>query len=244
MKNLVATVSGFFTFTLVMLLLFPLFALLSLKESWQLTGLRLYRFWGRISLNMAALPTRVIWKGNPLPSGQQCVIAANHGSYLDIPVIGSGPILTTFLGKHELTKIPVFGFIYRKFSIVVKRGNRSSAKQAIELCKKALDNGLNVAIFPEGTITKTPPHMGNFKDGAFIIAVDKQVPIVPVSMPYSWKILPRDDRRPQVHVHPSIMIIHEAIPTIGLSHDDIPRLKEQVKTIIEQEIKAYNKDEY
>ncbi len=242
-KNKIFTALGFGSFALLMVLFLPCFAVLSYFPAGQKWGLRLYRVWGKYSLFMAGVPTKVIWKGKErLAKGQNAVIVANHSSFLDIPVLGSGPMLTTFLGKHELTKVPIFGYIYRRFSIVVKRGSMSSAKQAIAMCKEVVNKGQNVAIFPEGTITKNPPMMGTFKDGAFIVAIDTQVPLVPVSMPYSWKILPRD--KASVHVHESLMIIHDPIPTKGLTHDDIPRLKEEIKALLAADLKAYNKEVY
>jgi 1-acyl-sn-glycerol-3-phosphate acyltransferase len=107
---------------------------------------------------------------------------------------------------------------------------------------EAIDEGKNLIIFPEGGIvTEKGPVMGSFKDGAFRVAVEKQIPIVPVTIPYNWIILPPDEFL--LRWHPLKVIFHQPLETAGLTAKDIDTLKQQVFTIIEQELKQHLKNE-
>jgi 1-acyl-sn-glycerol-3-phosphate acyltransferase len=108
-----------------------------------------------------------------------------------------------------------------------------------------LNMGYNLAIFPEGTI---PPHaqapkMIPFKDGAFRMAIEKQIPIVPMSIINNWQILPDDGkfvpRRKLMHA-----VVHTPISTKGLTLDDVDTLKNQTYTIIESTLKKYHSDKF
>ena len=105
---------------------------------------------------------------------------------------------------------------------------------------EAVDRGRSLAIFPEGTIPKgNHPAMIHFKDGPFRIAVEKQIPIVPVTIPYNWIILPDNGK-----FVPNRMlmktVIHEPIETKGMTVDDIDYLKKLTFEIIDKQLKADN----
>ena len=103
-------------------------------------------------------------------------------------------------------------------------------------CFYALDRGISVVIFPEGTIPqKGLPKMIPFKDGPFRIAIEKKVPVVPVTMPYNRKILP-DDGKYLIKPGRAKVIIHQPIETKGMSLKDIGRLKKEVFEIIEKQL--------
>jgi len=107
-------------------------------------------------------------------------------------------------------------------------------------CSQAIENNISVALFPEGTIPKHDnPKLIPFKDGAFRIAIEKQVPIVPVTLPHNWKILP-DDGKWLIHRHLMKLIIHEPIETTGMTLEDVDKLKEKTYQIIHEELKKHN----
>ncbi len=103
---------------------------------------------------------------------------------------------------------------------------------------EAIDEGKSLVIYPEGgIITKKDPVMGRFKEGAFRVAIEKQIPIVPVTIPHNWIILPPYEFlvwRGRIRV-----IFHEPIETKGLTLDDVDSLKNKVFTIMHEELKKY-----
>lgn len=101
---------------------------------------------------------------------------------------------------------------------------------------EAIDKGRSIAIFPEGTIPRNiAPQMIPFKDGPFRMAIEKQIPLVPITIPFNWIILPDDGRFfPKRHLMK--VIIHEPIETKGLTTDDIPALKDKTYNIIKNQL--------
>lgn len=132
--------------------------------------------------------------------------------------------------------------MYRKLHITVNRKSLKSKYETIERSKEAIEAGKSLVIFPEGGIvTKSPPSIGKFKDGPFRIAIEKQIPVIPVTIPYNWIILP-DDGKMMVTRRTSKLIFHEPIATKGMTIHDMDTLKEKVYHIIDNELKKYNRD--
>jgi len=108
----------------------------------------------------------------------------NHTSMIDIMVmlsIAKNPFV--FVGKKELTKIPVFGFFYKRTCIIVDRGNSKSRLAVFDEARRRLCDGLDVCIFPEGLVPYDESVvLSDFKNGAFRLAIEHQIPIVPITM--------------------------------------------------------------
>ena len=108
------------------------------------------------------------------------VFIANHASLLDpwIMIASSkNPIL--FVGKKELVKLPLFGFFYKKAVVMVDRKDPKSRKKVYARIKKRIDEGLSIAIFPEGLVPTENVILAPFNNGAFSLAIQYQMPIVP-----------------------------------------------------------------
>ncbi len=108
------------------------------------------------------------------------LFCANHTSFFDIwlmCVLSKNPIV--FVGKKELVKIPVFGFFYKRAVIMVDRGDAESRRKVYTMAKKRLTNGTSVAIYPEGLVPEEEVVLAPFKNGAFSLAIQHQIPIVP-----------------------------------------------------------------
>ncbi|MBI9040843.1 1-acyl-sn-glycerol-3-phosphate acyltransferase [Lutibacter sp.] len=107
----------------------------------------------------------------------------NHTSMIDIMVmlsVARNPFV--FVGKKELTRIPVFGFFYKRTCIIVDRGNSKSRLAVFEAARKRLSNGLDVCIFPEGLVPEDESVvLSEFKNGAFRLAIEHKIPIVPMT---------------------------------------------------------------
>lgn len=141
-----------------------------------------------------------------------------------------------FVGKNDMEKIPLFGFMYRKLHITVDRSRLKSRYSTLVRARKAIDDGKSLIFFPEGGIvTEHDPEMGKFKDGAFRISVEKQIPIVPVTIPYNWIILPADEFL--VRWRPLKVIFHEPVDPSGYTLRDLDLYKQKVRQVIEDELK-------
>ncbi|MBA4058408.1 MAG: 1-acyl-sn-glycerol-3-phosphate acyltransferase, partial [Marivirga sp.] len=164
----------------------------------------------------------------------------NHFSYLDIPTLGLAPNNTVFVGKTGIENIPLFGYMYGKLHITVDRSKLKSRYASLKRSLEAIDEGKSLVIFPEGgIITAKDPVMAKFKDGAFRVAIEKQIAIVPVTIPYNWIILPPDQFLLQWH--PLKVIFHEPLETTGLTLKDADMLKQRLFSVIDNELKRHLK---
>lgn len=170
------------------------------------------------------------------------VYVANHTSYLDISTMFlTLPGYFTIIGKHMLGKVALFGPMFRRLYIVVNRRSKDSRLESYKKSLEAIEKGRSLFVFPEGTIPgKGAPNMTPFKDGAFKVAIEKQIPIVPICFPYNWIILP-DAKFFDARPHHIVMQFHDPISTEGMTLDQLGDLKNQVFDIIDKDIKRYNK---
>lgn len=225
---------GLVVFAILFLLFLP-FLLVPMfvpgKFSW--VGV-INRWWARAMFFFVFLPLEVEYRSR-LDGKKQYIFCPNHFSYLDIPTAGLNHHNTIFVGKSEMERIPLFGYMYKKLHITVDRASLKSRFNTLKRSMQAIDEGKSLVIFPEGGIvTKKDPVMSRFKDGAFRIAIEKQIPIVPVTIPFNWIILPPNEFL--LNWHRLKIIFHEPVSTEGLSIADIDRLKQQVFQIIQNEL--------
>ncbi len=219
----------------VLVILSPLFLLASLRRSWHHYGLLLNQFWSRAFFVLMGVPARVRGK-EYLAKGQLYVFTPNHFSLLDIALMGYLPKPFVFISKLSLTKLPLFGWVIRAFHIPVDRSSTRSSYAALEQSRRMIDEGKSMVMYPEGGIrTPQPPQLARFKNGPFKVAIEKQVPVVPVTIPYNWFILP-NDKKLLMRPRRPLMIIHPPIATVGMTETDTELLKQRVKETIEQEL--------
>lgn len=241
--RLLYTIWCVLVFVVFFLLMLPLVLLGSwLAGTKNRFGLRLahgtIRTWGMLSFVFIGMPIRIDWRFRPEP-GQAYVYCANHFSYFDIAVTGvMVPGLYAFIGKIGVRKIPLFGYMYARLHIMVDRSSAQSRAYSLAKCMRTLAQGRSIIIFPEGGIkAETPPAMVYpFKDGAFTMAIQQQVPIVPLTLVNNYRILP--DTSPfRVYWQPVQVVVHEPITTTGLTQADVDALREQTYRIIDQELR-------
>lgn len=230
---------GFFVFVLLFALVLPfLLVPIFFPSRFRWVGI-INRIWAHLMFTFVFLPYRIEVRGS-LDKKRQYVFAPNHSSYLDIPVMGLNPINANFVGKSSIGKVPVFGYMYSRLHILVDRASLKSRMSSIKSSLEAVDAGKSLVIFPEGGINSPViPLMSPFKDGAFRVAIEKQIPVVPVTIPFNWIILP--DPENQLHRGLVKVIFHEPIETTGLTLEDTPLLKERVYSILDQELRKQNK---
>jgi len=158
------------------------------------------------------------------------VVVSNHESFADILLISHLPWEMKWLSKAELFRIPIMGWMmWLAGDIPVKRGFGPSAVEAMERCRKALRQRVSVMIFPEGTRSKTAELLP-FKDGAFRLAIEAGVPILPLALSGTGTALPKHGwrfGRSAAHLR-----VLEPVDTAGLTLADVPALKARIRELI------------
>lgn len=167
------------------------------------------KLWSRSFGWMLFLPVTITGKENIKP-GQSYVFVANHQSMLDVWIIyGWLPVIFKWLMKAELRKVPFVGSACKAAGhVFVDRSSPMAAKKSLEEVEKALTNGICTVIFPEGTRTLNG-EVGRFKRGAFQIALELNLPIIPISLSGCYEAMNRKAK--YVTWHPIHMHIGEPI---------------------------------
>lgn len=217
------------------LVLFPFLLVSILKEKWYPKFFVLARYWAKFILFGMGFRVR-IKEEQQLEKGKSYMLIANHTSMTDImlmlAVVKDNPFV--FVGKQELAKIPLFGFFYKRTSILVDRKNTKSKQDVFEQAQKRLSQGLSICIFPEGGVPDESVVLDEFKDGAFRLAIDHQIPIVPMTFydnknRFSYKFLSGSPGKMRVK-------IHKFFSTKGKTQQDKKALKEQSRNVIYNEL--------
>ncbi len=220
------------------IILYPGFALTLSNPKWYSRAHQLRRFWGRWLFFWGAIRVKQIIE-TPFNHQSPYVIVPNHTSQLDIVSLTVKLRLDfNFMAKMELAKVPVFGIFFRTIDIAVDRKNIRQAAKAYQKAMLHLDSGKSIVIFPEGTINSHTPKLGRFKEGAFKLAIEKQVDILPVTIIGNWQVLPDQGK---FHFLPGkvIQYVHTPISTKGMTIDDVDVLKEKVFQIIKSKLAEY-----
>lgn len=125
---------------------------------------------------------RVEWLGQKPNKNGQYIICTNHSSMVDIMLtLAVFPSKFLFIGKKELASLPVFGYFYKRTNILVDRSSLRSRKQVFEMAGQKLEEGLGLCIYPEGGAPKEDISLASFKMGAFRLAAEKGVTIIPAT---------------------------------------------------------------
>jgi 1-acyl-sn-glycerol-3-phosphate acyltransferase len=160
------------------------------------------------------------------------VVVSNHESFADILPNSRLPWDMKSLSKAEHFRIPMHGWMMRLAGDVpVKRGFGPSAVEAMARCREVLARRVSVMIFPEGTRSATA-EMLPFKDGAFRLAVDAGVPILPLALHGTGSALPKHDWR--FNRSRATVRVLEPVETAGLGPDDVPALRDRVRELIDR----------
>lgn len=177
------------------------------------------RWWARTLLWVARVPVRVDGLDN-IPAGQPCVLVSNHASAADIPILFSSlPIQFRIVAKDSLFHIPILGWCMRLAGYIsINRTNPKKAMRSLKRAARQIREGYPAVVFPEGTRTRTGKLLP-FKTGAFLLAIESGVPVVPVAISGSFDILAKGSMkiRPDVQV---ALRIGPVIETTGYRAND------------------------
>jgi 1-acyl-sn-glycerol-3-phosphate acyltransferase len=227
-------------FVITLIILYPLFYLLLSRKAWYRHAFILKRFWAHLLIFPIGIFYKVDYRFKP-KEGTTYVFCANHTSYIDI--ILSYCVIHqyfVFMGKQELQKVPLFNIFFKDMNILVNRKSMTASYQAFQKAAQELRNNHSVILFPEGTISRKAPILKEFKSGAFRLAIDEQIEIVPITFENNWKFL-QDKAFLQGNMRPGIakIVVHESVSTKGLTEKDVEALKSKVKQMIEGPLKKY-----
>lgn len=219
--------------------MFPFLVLSILKEEWYPYFFKMAQLWAKFIL--VGMGFRWIIKREQIPQPHQSyMFIANHTSMTDIMLmLVSVKDPFVFVGKAELAKIPLFGFFYKRTCILVDRSSEKSRQAVFLRAQKRLRQGMSICIFPEGGVPDEQIILDEFKDGAFRLAINHQIPIVPMTFAdnkkrFSYVLFSGGPGKMRVTVH-------KFLTTEGLISKNAKLLNEQARSIILEQLLAYHK---
>ena len=235
------TFYAFIPFIAFLLLIFPIVVVASFFG--KIRGgnfiYKLCRVWSEFVLLMLGIFHKTSFEA-PHDRTKQYVFVFNHISFLDIPVL-----LKTIcrqhiriLGKAEMAKAPLFGFIYKNAAVLVERDNPEKRTKSVIQLKSVIKKGISIVISPEGTFNMTHKPLKDFYDGAFRIAIETQTPIKPVLFLDTYD---RMHYRSIFTLNPgrSRAVYLAEVEVTNLSVNDVSFLKEKVYGIMEEGLIKY-----
>ncbi|CAM4047390.1 lysophospholipid acyltransferase family protein [Flavobacterium branchiophilum] len=225
---------------LPILAMLPFLIISILKEKWYPYFFVMARIWAKFILYGMGFYYKVEKEAALLPN-KSYMFVANHTSMTDIMLmlaINRNPFV--FVGKKELSKIPLFGFFYKRTCILVDRSNSKSRFEVFQRAQKRLNQGLSICIFPEGGVPKETVMLDDFKDGAFRLAIEHQIPIVPFTFAdnkkrFSFTFLSGSPGIMRVHAHTFIQ-------TEGKTLEAKKALKEQTFQLIWNQLQQFEQN--
>jgi 1-acyl-sn-glycerol-3-phosphate acyltransferase len=220
------------------LVMFPFLVVSILRETWYPYFFVMARIWAKFILFSCGFYYKVD-SDFEIEMNKSYMFVANHTSMTDIMLtlaVVRNPFV--FVGKVELAKIPLFGFFYKRTCILVDRKSSRSRMEVFNRAEKRLNQGLSICIFPEGGVPNDESIvLDEFKDGAFRLAIEHQIPIVPMTF--------MDNKKRFSYTFmsgsPGLMrvFIHKPVPTSGKTIEnkkDIKEVKEQVRAVIHDQL--------
>lgn len=222
------------------LVMLPFLVLSILSEKGYPYFFKMARIWAKFILFGMGFYYKTV-RDQELDPHKSYMFVANHTSMVDIMLmlaIIKNPFV--FVGKKELVKIPLFGFFYKRTSIMVDRSCSKSRSEVFDRAQKKINQGLSVCIFPEGGVPDDESIvLDEFKDGAFRLAIEHQIPIVPITFGdnkkrFSYTILSGS---------PGLMRakVHSCVETQGKTLMDRKEIKDQVRNIIYDQLILFEK---
>ena len=223
---------------LPILVMFPILLISISKESWYPFFFKLARLWAKFILFGMGFNYKIEKEQTP-EKDKSYMFIANHTSMVDIMLMlacVNNPFV--FVGKKELAKIPLFGFFYKRTCILVDRSSEKSRKAVFIRAQRRLESGLSICIFPEGGVPDHKIVLDDFKDGAFRLAINHQIPIVPLTFGdnkkrFSYVIFSGGPGKMRVK-------IHKFLSTEGLKVVDTKTLNNYAREIVLNQLKLYD----
>ena len=235
------TLYALFWFAFFTILAFPLVIIFSFFGKHRGGNLiwHMAKVWADIWYFLLGIRHENIFESSYDPAGNY-IFLANHISYMDIPCLFKAIRKQPFrmLGKEEIKKIPIFGFIYSRGAVMVNRGSAERRAKSVRILKSLLKHHISIGIFPEGTFNETGKPLKTFYDGAFRIAIETQTPVKPILFLDNYSLMDYRSLLSLKHGRSRAVFLEE-IPPDGYSLKDISRYKQKVFDIMESKLKSY-----
>jgi 1-acyl-sn-glycerol-3-phosphate acyltransferase len=227
-------------FVAIMLLIFPFVIIASFMGRIRGGNIiyRLCMLWADCWFAFIGVRIKRIYE-SPHDESRPYIFVTNHISYLDAAIIVKAyrkPIRP--LGKVEMAKVPVFGFIYKNAIVTVDRSNAENRARSVSVLKSIIAKEISVLVFPEGTFNMTHQPLKEFYDGAFRVAIETQTPVKPVLFLDAYT---RMGYESVFSLNPGIcrIVYLDEIPVDGLTAKDVTLLKEKVSGVMERKLVGY-----
>ena len=178
-------------------------------------------------------------KQNPkLKSDSAYIICPNHTSKFDIILLfATFPNTFVFMGKKNVSKIPIFEWFYNRTMITFERGSVGSAVKAYRKADRILKSGVSIVVFPEGMVPKNHIRLGAFMSGAFKLAISNKVPIIPITFVDNKNKYPEDELK--IHFGKLRVYIHDPINTCKMSLNNLEALRNRTYREIDNTLIKY-----
>jgi 1-acyl-sn-glycerol-3-phosphate acyltransferase len=235
------SIYAFVLFIAIMLLIFPFVIIASFfgRIRGGNMAYRLCMLWGDLWFPLIFIFHNRIYEA-PHDKTRPYIFVSNHISYLDAAILVMAyrqPLRP--LGKIEMSKVPIFGYIYRNAIVTVDRSSAEHRANSVRILKSILQKGISILVFPEGTFNMTTEPLKDFYDGAFKIAIETQTPIKPVLFLDAYRRLNYQSLFSMTPGRSRLLYLDE-VSVEGLSVTDVPMLRDKVHMIMENKMREYD----
>lgn len=197
---------------------------------------RISRVWMNIWLFLVACPVKVQGR-NHFKKGETYVVIFNHNSLMDVPLsYPYVPGINKTIAKTSFAKVPLFGFYYKKGSVLVDRKSESSRKSSYQRMKDVLAEGFHMCIYPEGTRNKTGKVLASFHSGAFRLSAETGHAILPAVIFNTKRVLPVNK---PFYFMPHTLELHFLPPIFPQYGESAEQLRDRSHQVMENYLLAH-----
>lgn len=187
--------------------------------------IRFSRMWMALYFPLSFIKVKITGKENFKP-GENYIVACNHNSFMDVPLSSPGiPGANKTIAKIEMSRIPLFGIIYKRGAVLINRKDENSRKDSYQRMKDVLNMGIHMCIYPEGTRNKTDQPLKSFHDGAFRLSMETGKKIIPAIIRGTKEMLPT---KKTLYFWPGKISMQFLEPIDPNDFNDLNALKEHV----------------
>ncbi len=191
--------------------------------------IRFSRMWMALYFPLSLIKVKISGKEN-FQKGENYIVVCNHNSFMDVPLSSPGiPGANKTIAKVEMSRIPLFGIIYKRGAVLINRKDENSRKESYQKMKDVLNMGIHMCIYPEGTRNKTDQPLKSFHDGAFRLSMETGKKIIPAIIRGTKEMLPTNKT---FYFWPGKISMQFLQPIDPNAFKDLDALKEYVHKIM------------
>ena len=198
--------------------------------------IRFSRMWMALYFPLSMIKVKITGKEN-FQKGENYIVVCNHNSFMDVPLSSPGiPGANKTIAKVEMSRIPLFGIIYKRGAVLINRKDENSRKESYQKMKDVLNMGIHMCIYPEGTRNKTDQPLKSFHDGAFRLSMETGKKIIPAIIRGTKEMLPTNKT---FYFWPGKISMQFLQPIDPKAFNDLNALKEHVYNTMLDAYKNY-----